>query len=119
MTSDPFQQKIIQDDLYSKKLDTKKHDQFVNERQMGRMEIKQKMQDSKTEKEKNTNNSIDRIGAVADIYRQYGYEHGKNWDNMPDEELISRFNAKNPQAKKYSDSFLMGNGSEYELIKQL
>lgn len=119
MTSDPFQQKIIQDDLYGKKLNTKKHNQFVNERQKGRMEIKQRMQDSKTEKEKNTNNSIDKMGALADIYRQYGYEHGKNWDNMPDEELISRFNSKNPQAKKYSDSFLMGDGSEYELVQQL
>jgi len=119
MSSDPFQQKIIQDDLYAKKLDVKKHEQFVKDRQNGRMELKQKSKDSKVEKEKNANNSLSKMGALADIYRQYGYEHGKNWDDMPDEELISRFNAKNPQAKKYSDSFLMGDGSEYELVQQL
>jgi hypothetical protein len=70
------------------------------------MNLKEKAKDSKDEKEKNTNTSMDRLGILADIYRQYGYEHGKDRDSIPDDELVSRFNTKNPQAKKYADGFL-------------
>lgn len=60
------------------------------------------------------------MGALADMYRQYGYEHGKNWDSMWDEELISRFNTKNPQVKKLADNFLTwGDDSEYKLAQEL
>ena len=120
MSGNSFEQMLLQDDMYSKELTKKKHEDFVKERQNWRMQLKERAKDTKDEKQKNTNNSMDRLWVLADIYRQYGYEHGKDRDSIPDDELVSRFNSKNPQAKKYADSFLTWNGdSEYELAKKL
>lgn len=120
MSSNSFEQMLLQDDMYSKELTKKKHEDFVKERQNWRMQLKERAKDTKDEKQKNTNNSMDRLWILADIYRQYGYEHGKDRDSIPDDELVSRFNSKNPQAKKYADSFLTWNGdSEYELARKL
>ena len=120
MSGNSFEQMLLQDDMYSKELTKKKHEDFVKERQNWRMQLKERAKDTKDEKQKNTNNSMDRLWVLADIYRQYGYEHGKDRDSIPDDELVSRFNSKNPQAKKYADSFLTWNGdSEYELARNL
>ena len=120
MSGNSFEQMLLQDDMYSKELTKKKHEDFVKERQNWRMQLKERAKDTKDEKQKNTNNSMDRLWVLADIYRQYGYEHGKDRDSIPDDELVSRFNSKNPQAKKYADSFLTWNGdSEYELARKL
>ena len=120
MSGNSFEQMLLQDDMYSKELTKKKHEDFVKERQNWRMQLKERAKDTKDEKQKNTNNSMDRLWILADIYRQYGYEHGKDRDSIPDDELVSRFNSKNPQAKKYADSFLTWNGdSEYELARNL
>ena len=120
MSGNSFEQMLLQDDMYSKELTKKKHEDFVKERQNWRMQLKERAKDTKDEKQKNTNNSMDRLWILADIYRQYGYEHGKDRDSIPDDELVSRFNSKNPQAKKYADSFLTWNGdSEYELARKL
>jgi len=120
MSDNSFEQMLLQDDMYSKELTKKKHEDFVKERQNWRMQLKERAKDTKDEKQKNTNNSMGRLWILADIYRQYGYEHGKDRDSIPDEELVSRFNSKNPQAKKYADSFLTWNGdSEYELARNL
>lgn len=120
LSDNPFEQMLLQDDMYSQELTKKKHEDFVKERQDWRMGLKERAKDSKSEKEKNTNNSMDRLWILADIYRQYGYEHGKDRDSIPDDELVSRFNSKNPQAKKYADSFLTWNGeSEYKLAQEL
>ena len=120
MSDNTFEQMLLQDDMYSRELTKKKHEDFIEERQNWRMWLKEKAKDSKDEKEKNTNTSMDRLWVLADIYRQYGYEHGKDRDSIPDDELVSRFNSKNPQAKKYADSFLTGNWeSEYKLAQEL
>ena len=120
MSGNSFEQMLLQDDMYSKELTKKKHEDFVKERQNWRMQLKERAKDTKDEKQKNTNNSMDRLWILADIYRQYGYEHGKDRDSIPDDELVSRFNSKNPQVKKYADSFLTWNGdSEYELARKL
>jgi len=120
ISDNSFEQMLLQDDMYSVELTKKKHEDFMKDRQNWRMEMKEKAKDSKFEKEKNTNTSMDRMGILADIYRQYGYEHGKDRDSIPDDELVSRFNSKNPQAKKYADSFLTWNGeSEYKLAQEL
>lgn len=120
LSDNPFEQMLLQDDMYSKELTKKKHEDFVKERQNWRMQLKERAKDTKDEKQKNTNNSMDRLWVLADIYRQYGYEHGKDRDSIPDDELVSRFNSKNPQAKKYADSFLTWNWeSEYELARKL
>ena len=120
MTDDPYEQTLIQDDLYKKRYNTKAHEDFMSNRQGARMELRRASTEAPDWKTQNTNNSLDKMGILADMYRQYGFNHGKNWDNIPDDELVSRFNSKNPQAKKYADSFLTWNGdSEYELARNL
>ena len=120
MSDNSFEQILLQDDMYSQELTKEKHEDFMQDRQNSRMQLKENAKDSKSTKEKNMNTSMDRLGILADIYRQYGYEHGKDWDSIPDDELVSRFNSKNPKAKKYADSFLTWNGeSEYRLAQEL
>jgi len=120
MTDDPYEQMLIQDDLYKKKYNTKAHENFMSDRQNARMELHIKSNEAKDEKTKNTNNSLDKMGTLADMYRQYGFNHGKNWDNIPDDELVSRFNTKNPSVKKYADAYLTWwPESEYRLAQEL
>ena len=120
MSTNPYDQMLIQDDMYKQELTKQKHENFVQERQAGRMELEQRTQNATDPKVKATNSSVKSMAALADMYRQYGYEHGKNWDDMQDEELVSRFNTKNPQVKKLADNFLTGgDDSEYRLAQQL
>ena len=120
MSDNSYDQKLIQDDLYKHELDKKTHQDFMAERQNGRMELYQKSKSTNSEVEKNKSQSQERMAALADMIREYGYNHGKNWDKMGDEELISRFTTKNPSIKKYSDDFLTGwPDSEYKLSQEL
>lgn len=120
MSDDPFEQMLIQDDLHKSELANQNHQEFMQQRQQGRMSLDAQAINTKDPKTKNTSTSVKKMWALADLYRQYGYEHGKNWDDMWDEELVSRFNTKNPQVKKYADAFLTGwEDSEYRLAQQL
>jgi len=120
MSSNSYDQMLIQNDLYKQELTKKNHEEYMKERQTSKMELEQKAITSKNQKEKNTNTSVKKMAALADMYRQYWYEHGVNRDSMQDEELISRFNTKNPQVKKFADDFLTwGQDSEYRLAQEL
>lgn len=120
MSSNPYNQKLIQDDLHRQELNKKTHQDFMDQRQAGRMQLEQQVQTTKSSSKKNRTNSVKKMWALADMYRQYWYEHGKNWDSMWDEELVSRFNTKNPQVKQYADAFLTwGDESEYRLAQEL
>ena len=120
MSNDPFEQMLLQDDMHRAQLAEQQHQTFMQERQTWRMALDQQALTSKDPKTQNTSTSLKKMWALADMYRQYGYQHGKNWDSMWDEELISRFNTKNPQVKKYADSFLTGGeNSEAMLAEQL
>ena len=120
MSDDPFEQMLIQDDLHKSALSEQNHNNFMQQRQVWRMSLDAQALNTKDPKTKNTSNSVKKMWALADMYRQYGYQHGKNWDSMWDEELVSRFNTKNPQVKQYADAFLTGNDeSEYRLAQQL
>lgn len=120
MSDDPFEQMLIQDDLHKSALSEQNHNNFMQQRQVWRMSLDAQALNTKDPKTKNTSTSVKKMWALADMYRQYGYQHGKNWDSMWDEELISRFNTKNPQVKQYADAFLTGNDeSEYRLAQQL
>lgn len=120
MSSNPYNQKLIQDDLHRQELSKKTHQDFMDQRQAGRMQLEQQIQTTKSSSKKNRTNSVKKMWALADMYRQYWYEHGKNWDSMWDEELVSRFNTKNPQVKQYADAFLTwGDESEYRLAQEL
>lgn len=121
MSDNPYEQSLIQDDLYKYELNKKTHTDFMKNRQNTRMEMNlRKAQAVNDPKTKNVMDSTDRMGALADIFREYWYEHGKNWDDMEDEELVSRFTTKNPSVKKYSDAFLTWwTDSEYRLSQEL
>lgn len=120
ITDDPYEQTLIQDDLYKKRYNTKAHEDFMSNRQGARMELRRASTEAPAGKTQNTNNSLDKMGTLADMYRQYGFNHGKNWDNIPDDELVSRFNSKNPSVKKMADNFLTwGNITEYKLAQEL
>ena len=111
---------LIQNDLYKQKLTDKNHENYMKERQTSKMVVEQQSQNAKDKKTKNTTESVKKMAALADMYRQYWYEHWVNWDSMWDEELISRFNTKNPQVKKYADDFLTWwQDSEYRLAQEL
>ena len=120
MSTNPYDQTLIQNDLYKQELSKKTHEDYMKNRQVWGMQLEQKKQTAKDPVTKNSTDSIKKMWALADMYRQYWYEHGKNRDDMWDEELVSRFNTKNPQAKKYADAFLTGwEDSEYRLSQQL
>lgn len=120
MSDDPFEQMLIQDDLHKSALSEQNHNNFMQQRQVWRMSLDAQALNTKDPKTKNTSTSVKKMWALADMYRQYGYQHGKNWDSMWDEELVSRFNTKNPQVKQYADAFLTGDDeSEYRLAQQL
>ena len=121
MSNNPYEQSLIQDDLYKYELNKKTHTDFMKNRQNARMEMNlRKTQAVNDPKTKNIMDSTDKMGALADMFREYWYMHGKNWDDMEDEELVSRFTTKNPSVKKYSDAFLTwGTDSEYKLAQEL
>ena len=121
MSSSPYEQSLIQDDMYKHELNKKTHTDFMKNRQSARMEMNlRKAQAVNDPKTKNVMDSTDRMGALADMFREYWYQHGKNWDDMGDEELVSRFTTKNPSVKKYSDAFLTWwTDSEYKLAQEL
>ena len=76
MSTNPYDQMLIQDDMYKQELTKQKHENFVQERQAGRMELEQRTQNATDPKVKATNSSVKSMAALADMYRQYGYEHG-------------------------------------------
>lgn len=120
MSSNSYDQMLIENDLYKQKLTDKNHENYMKERQTSKMWLEQQSQNAKDTKTKNTTSSVKKMAALADMYRQYWYEHGVNRDSMQDEELISRFNTKNPQVKKFADDFLTwGQDSEYRLAQEL
>lgn len=120
MSNSSYDQMLIQDDMYKQELKKQNHDKFLEARQQAKMALENYSQTLKNQQERNYNASMKRMGALADMYRQYGWEHGKDRDSMEDAELISRFNTKNPQVKKYADAFLTwGDDSEYKLSQEL
>jgi len=121
MSKDPYEQSLIQDDLYKYELNKKTHQDFMKDRQETRMQMNlRKAKAVNDPKTKNIMDSTDRMWALADMFREYWYNHGKNWDDMEDEELVSRFTTRNPSVKKYSDSFLTWwADSEYKLAQEL
>ena len=52
MSGNSFEQMLLQDDMYSKELTKKKHEDFVKERQNWRMQLKERAKDTKDEKQK-------------------------------------------------------------------
>lgn len=120
LSSDPYEQSLIQDDLYKRTFNRKSHEEFMSNRQNLRMSLHKESKEAPDEKTQKTNDNLDRMGTLADLYRQYWFKHGKNRDNIPDDELISRFNTKNPSVKKYADAFLTWwQDSEYRLAQEL
>lgn len=120
LSSDPYEQSLIQDDLYKRTFNRKSHEDFMSNRQIFRMGLHKASKEAPDEKTQKTDDNIDKMGTLADMYRQYGFNHGKNRDNIPDDELVSRFNTKNPSVKKMADNFLTwGNITEYKLAQEL
>lgn len=120
MSDNTYEQSLIENDLYKYEIKNQTHKNFMKERQNVRMEADLRGTESKDPKVKKTMDSLNRTGALADMFREYGYMHGKNRDDMDDDVLISKFTTKNPSVKKYSDSFLTGwPDSEYRLAQEL
>jgi hypothetical protein len=71
MSSNSYDQMLIQNDLYKQELTKKNHEEYMKERQTSKMELEQKALTSKNQKEKNTNTSVKKMAALADMYRQY------------------------------------------------
>ena len=119
VSNDPYEQSLIQNDLYKKALDEKKHAEFLEERNQWKMELYEKSVTSKNVIEKKDNNTLSRTWALADMLREYGHSLWKNWDSIWDQELIERFTAKNPWQKTDFDDFINWNESEYSFAKRM
>lgn len=119
VSSDPYEQTLIQNDLYKRALDEKKHEDFVKERTQWKMELYERAKDSKNVVEKKDNTTLSRTGSLADMLRNYGHSLWKDWDSIGDQELIERFVAKNPWNKADFDDFINGDESDYSFAKRM
>ncbi len=119
VSSDPYEQTLIQSDLYKKVLDEKKHEDFVKERTQWKMELYERAKDSKSVVQKKDNTTLSRTGSLADMLRNYGHSLWKDWDSIGDQELIERFVAKNPWNKADFDDFINGDESDYSFAKRM
>ena len=119
VSSDPYEQTLIQNDLYKRALDEKKHDDFVQERTQWKMELYERAKDSKSVVQKKDNTTLSRTGSLADMLRNYGHSLWKDWDSIGDQELIERFVAKNPWNKADFDDFINGDESDYSFAKRM
>lgn len=119
VSSDPYEQTLIQNDLYKRALDEKKHEDFVNERTQWKMELYERAKDSKSVVQKKDNTTLSRTGSLADMLRNYGHSLWKDWDSIGDQELIERFVAKNPWNKADFDDFINGDESDYSFAKRM
>ena len=119
VSSDPYEQTLIQNDLYKRALDEKKHEDFVKERTQWKMELYERAKDSKSVVQKKDNTTLSRTGSLADMLRNYGHSLWKDWDSIGDQELIERFVAKNPWNKADFDDFINGDESDYSFAKRM
>ena len=119
VSSDPYEQTLIQNDLYKRALDEKKHEDFVKERTQWKMELYERAKDSKDVVQKKDNTTLSRTGSLADMLRNYGRSLWKDWDSIGDQELIERFVAKNPWNKADFDDFINGDESDYSFAKRM
>ena len=119
VSSDPYEQTLIQNDLYKRALDEKKHEDFVQERTQWKMELYERAKDSKSVVQKKDNTTLSRTGSLADMLRNYGHSLWKDWDSIGDQELIERFVAKNPWNKADFDDFINGDESDYSFAKRM
>ena len=119
VSSDPYEQTLIQNDLYKRALDEKKHEDFVKERTQWKMELYERAKDSKNVVQKKDNTTLSRTGSLADMLRNYGHSLWKDWDSIGDQELIERFVAKNPWNKADFDDFINGDESDYSFAKRM
>lgn len=119
VSSDPYEQTLIQNDLYKRALDEKKHEDFVKERTQWKMELYERAKDSKNVVQKKDNTTLSRTGSLADMLRNYGHSLWKDWDSIGDQELIERFVAKNPWNKADFDDFINGDESDYFFAKRM
>ena len=119
VSSDPYEQTLIQNDLYKRALDEKKHEDFVKERTQWKMELYERAKDSKNVVQKRDNTTLSRTGSLADMLRNYGHSLWKDWDSIGDQELIERFVAKNPWNKADFDDFINGDESDYSFAKRM
>ena len=119
LSNDPYQQSLIQEDLYEKILKEKSHSDFINERTNWRMGLDKKSLEAKTEPERKTSNLQSRTWVLADMLRQYGFSLWKNRDSIPDQELIERFTAKNPWQKSDFDEFINWDENKYSFAQRM
>lgn len=119
VSSDPYEQTLVQSDLYKRALDEKKHEDFVKERTQWKMELYERAKDAKSVVQKKDNTTLSRAGSLADMLRNYGHSLWKDWDSIGDQELIERFVAKNPWNKADFDDFINGDESDYSFAKRM
>jgi hypothetical protein len=61
MSSNPYNQKLIQDDLHRQELSQKAHQDFMDQRQVGRMQLEQQIQTTKSDSKKNRTSSVKKM----------------------------------------------------------
>jgi len=119
LSSNPYEQSLIQNDLYKKAIDDKAHTDYMDERNQAKMELYQKSVTSKSKDEAKYSNTQNRTWALADMLREYWRSLWKNWDSMWDTELIQRFVAKNPWQKADFDDFINGDESDLSFASRM
>lgn len=118
-TSNSYEQKLIEQDLYKKEIENKKHDEFVKSRQNTKMSINQMTYEAKDEKQKKNLTARNRTWEVADMLREVGRQAWKNWDTMSDAELISRYTTKNPSEKSEIEKYIAWDESSVDFAKRM